>query len=85
MNSTVSSCHIGMHHHGVAADGPTRHTLTVGNVQIALSERSYYCCIRILTFRTVWLLLRNLSLVGAKCVSVMTDLLATVQSGRKQA
>ena len=43
------------------------HTLTVGNLKIVRSERSYYCYIHNPTFRIV-LLLRNLSLDGKLCL-----------------
>ena len=52
-------------HQGFCA--ATLHTSKVGNVKIARSERSYYCCIHIRTFHIVWLL-RNLSLDGKLCL-----------------
>ena len=40
---------------------------TVGNLELARSERSYYCYIHMPTFHIV-LLLRNLSLGGKLCL-----------------
>ena len=42
-------------------------TLTVGNLKIVRSERSYYCYIHMSTYRVVSLL-RNLSLGGKLCL-----------------
>ena len=44
-----------------------RHTSTVGNVKIALSEVRHYSCIQMKTLFAVCLL-RNLSLNGKLCV-----------------
>ena len=43
-------------------------------MNLAISERLYYCCNHRPTFRIVWLL-RNLRVWMANCVSVMTEIL----------
>ena len=67
MNSTVSpSRYFCMDHQSLIAP---RLTSAVGNVKIALSEISYYCCIHMPMFRIVWLL-RNLRLDGKLCLDI---------------